>query len=143
MNQKVVVRYVQSKFKHVELDVAMNGQEAVEMVEAKGLGYYNLVLMDLFMPVMDGFQATQAIRKIHKEQKMNGARGTQQTKNSKVDGTDAKVEEGGVNDGPPVIVALTANVLPDVEARCLSIGMNAVMSKPISFTKLHSLIAQL
>ena len=84
------------------------------------------------MPVMDGFQATQAIRKMCKEHKEVKA----------VESSSTKEEDRGEGDGP-LIVALTANVLPDVEVRCLAMGMNAVLSKPISFTKLYNLIAQL
>jgi signal transduction histidine kinase/ActR/RegA family two-component response regulator len=78
--------------------VAKNGQEAVEKLKADD---YDLILMDLYMPVMDGCQATEKIRRL-------------------ADPKKASVP----------IVALTANVSEDVIARVLDAGMNDYLSKP-------------
>lgn len=78
--------------------VAKNGQEAVEKFQA---GDYDLILMDLYMPVMDGCQATKTIRALPDTRK-------------------AKVP----------IIALTANVSEDVIARVFDAGMNDYLSKP-------------
>lgn len=64
---------------------------------------YGLVLMDCQMPVMDGFEATKQIRHMEK-----------------------------VSGGHIPIIALTANAMKDEEERCLSIGMDAYLSKPIN-----------
>ncbi|MBC7963442.1 MAG: response regulator [Steroidobacteraceae bacterium] len=97
-----------SKF---ELDIAENGQKAVEMWEQ---GDYDLILMDVQMPQMDGFAATRAIRE--KEQ----ARG-----------------------GHTLIVAMTAHALKQDENRCLEAGMDAYISKPVDLKASVALIKDL
>ena len=49
----------------IEVDVAENGQIAVDKVKKHGPAHYDLVLMDLHMPVMDGFQATILIKELY------------------------------------------------------------------------------
>ena len=87
-----------------EAVVAINGQEAVErFTEEK----FDVVLMDCEMPVMDGFEATNAIRS----------------------------QPGGASDIP--IIALTANVVEGDRERCIESGMQDYLSKPISVENLH------
>ena len=83
------------------LDCAEDGQKAVEMWET---GEYELVLMDVQMPRLDGFEATRAIRE--KERKRG-------------DHTS--------------IVAMTAHAGKEDEKKCLAAGMDAFISKPIDF----------
>ena len=87
----------------VDLDTVCDGAEAVEAVR---LGGYDLVLMDVHMPVMDGLAATRAIRAM----------------------------EGAVARTP--IVALTANVQPEHVERCLAAGMDGHVGKPIQLMEL-------
>lgn len=82
-----------------ELDIAENGQEAVDMVAADS--GYDLVLMDIRMPVLDGVEAARAIRALQ--------------------GDRAAVP----------IIALTANTGEETEARYFEAGMDAVVGKPI------------
>ncbi len=85
-----------------EVDMADNGQQAVEM---HFKAPYDLVLMDLEMPVMDGYAAATEIRRL--EQTHPGA------------------------DGPVPIVALTAHALKGLEEKCRKVGMNDFMTKPL------------
>ncbi|HWQ86243.1 PAS domain-containing protein [Brevundimonas sp.] len=87
----------------VDLDTVCNGAEAVEAARS---GDYDLILMDVHMPVMDGLAATRAIRGM-----------------------------GGAVARTP-IVALTANVQPDHVERCLAAGMNGHVGKPIQLAEL-------
>ena len=84
----------------VEIETAENGAQAVE---AMGRGAYDLVLMDVQMPVMDGLSATRAIR-------ASGAPAGQSTP----------------------IIAMTANVLPEQVQTCLAAGMDDHLGKPIN-----------
>jgi len=92
-------------------DFAEDGQRAVEMWEEGG---YDLVLMDLQMPRLNGFDATRAIRE--------------------------KEQERG---GHTPIVALTANVFEEDIERCFAAGMDDYLSKPIDFNKSLQVIEKL
>ncbi|MDX2100262.1 MAG: GAF domain-containing protein [Leptolyngbyaceae cyanobacterium bins.59] len=103
VNQKVILKQILSL--GYATDTAVNGQEAVEKVMQ---GDYDIVLMDCHMPVMDGYEATQQIR-----QKKQGT----------------SVLEGSLS--RPIIIAMTANAMPEDRALCLSVGMDDYLSKPL------------
>ncbi len=94
----------------LELDVAQNGQIALEMLKKKD---YDLVLMDLQMPVMDGFTATETIRRL----------------------PERKYKE-------LPIIALTASATLQVEDRVYQVGMDDYVQKPFNPTDLYNKIAR-
>jgi len=59
MNQIVAVKHIEGGIEHVKVDVAENGQIAIDKMQEKN---YDLILMDIQMPVMDGFETTTYIR---------------------------------------------------------------------------------
>ncbi|MBP3326225.1 MAG: response regulator [Coprococcus sp.] len=85
----------------LELEWAENGEVCVEMFRNSDSGYYDAILMDLRMPIMNGYEATDTIRAI--------------------DRTDATLP----------IIAMTADAYSDDIQRCLEHGMNAHVAKPI------------
>ena len=95
-------------------DRASNGQEAIDLFAASELGYYDAVLMDVRMPVLDGLQATAAIRKLERR--------------------DAREVP---------IIALTANAFDEDVQQSLQIGMSAHLSKPVEIEQLYSTLEQL
>ena len=107
VNQLVAKRLL-TKLGYV-VDTAADGLEAVNSVRAQE---YDLILMDLQMPRMDGFEATRRIRSMGEA----GAR--------------------------VPIVALTANALPEHRDRCLADGMDDFVSKPFDFQALADTIAR-
>ena len=92
---------------------AENGQQGLELFRASAPGSIDAVLMDIRMPVMDGYAATKAIRAM--------------------DRVDAKTVP---------ILALSADAFAEDIARCLAIGMNAHIAKPIDPEKLFQALLQ-
>ncbi|WP_373500185.1 response regulator, partial [Desulfococcus sp.] len=90
-------------------DLAQNGQEAIEALEKKD---YRLVLMDMEMPVMDGYEATKAIR-----------------------GDQSPV----MNPDVPII-AMTAHAMQRDLDRCLAVGMDGYLTKPVKKQDLATLL---
>ena len=62
INQEIVIGLLENS--HIKLDIASNGQEAVDMFATK---VYSLILMDIQMPIMDGYEATKIIRESDSE----------------------------------------------------------------------------
>ncbi len=107
VNQRVAVRMLEKL--GYRADVAGNGLEALEALERIE---YDLVLMDVYMPEMDGFEATAAIR----------------------------AREGGRRHLP--IVAMTANAAKEDRESCLTAGMDGYLTKPVKPEQLHAALAQ-
>lgn len=107
VNQKIVLRLLEKM--GLEADAVFDGQRAFEAATGKK---YDLVLMDLQMPKMDGLEATAAIR----------------------------FKEGSSCHTP--ILALTANAMPGDRERCLAAGMDDYLSKPVSLEILRNAISQ-
>ena len=109
VNQRVAVRILESAGHRVS--IAGNGHEAIEQMER---GNFDLILMDVQMPVLDGIEATRTIR--HREAASGNA---------------------------IPIVAMTANAMTGDRERCLAAGMDDYISKPIRAADLLALIAAL
>lgn len=99
----------------VQIEFAFNGKEAVEHMMEHGEGYYDLIFMDMQMPVMDGCEAAAAIREMERKQKRSSA---------------------------VPIVALTANVFAEDSDRALAAGMNAHLGKPVELPKLLGMMVK-
>ena len=89
-----------------ELDHAENGKVCVDMFENSRPGYYDVILMDIRMPVMNGYEATKTIRALGREDK-----------------------------NLPII-AMTADAFADDVQYCLNCGMNAHVAKPLDIKEL-------
>lgn len=95
------------------VETAVEGKEAVEAFEKSDLGYYDAILMDIQMPVMDGLEATRTIRKLNK--------------------ADAKTIR---------IIAMSANAFESDIRASIDAGMNAHLTKPIEMEKVLEEIAK-
>jgi two-component system sensor histidine kinase/response regulator len=109
VNQTLALRLLEKR--GFVVSTAVNGREALSALEKST---FDLVLMDIQMPEMDGFEATAAIRQIEKS-------------------TGAHIP----------IIAMTANVLKGDEQRCLAAGMDAYVSKPIRTIELFATIQKI
>ena len=114
VNQRLAVRVLEKQGHQVA--VAANGRAAVEAWQAGrgGPAPFDLILMDIQMPEMDGFEATTAIR-----------------------------SREAILSGHVPIVAMTAHAMKGDRERCLDAGMDDYLSKPLQFQKLLEVIARL
>ncbi|MBQ3427949.1 MAG: amino acid permease [Clostridia bacterium] len=97
----------------IESERAENGKIAIDMFSDNPAGYYNAILMDVRMPVMDGLFATRVLRELSR--------------------ADAKTIP---------VIAMTANVFDEGVERSIEAGMNAHLSKPIEPDKLYKTLAE-
>ena len=95
----------------IEVETAENGQMAVDMVARSEPGYYDMVLMDVMMPVMDGHEAAEAIRNLNNPALSNIS-----------------------------IVAMTANAFEEDKIAAIKAGMNDHLAKPIKIEKLYEMM---
>ena len=95
------------------IEQATDGKQAVAMVEKAEKGYYAAVLMDIQMPVMNGYEATKTIRAL-------------------TDSDKAAVP----------IIAMTANAFEEDRKNALEAGMNAHIAKPIDEKKVMEVLAE-
>ena len=100
------------KEKGLLVERAANGKECVEMLKEKPADYYDMILMDIQMPEMDGYQATEMIRNL------------------------------GNSRAAVPIVAMTANAFEEDRQKALDAGMNAHVSKPVDMNVLFRVMAK-
>lgn len=96
-----------------EIETACDGKEAVDKVSASPEGYYNLIIMDIQMPVMNGLEATKNIRRLDRQD---------------------------IRKLP--IVAMSANAFAEDVQLSLKAGMNEHIAKPIEIVSLYKIIAK-
>lgn len=111
LNRQIACRLLENK--NMVVDIAENGQEGYEKIMNSPLNYYDAILMDIRMPILDGLGATRAIRAL--------------------DRTDASTMP---------IIAMTANAFQEDMDASKAAGMNAHLSKPIEPKKLYATLAQ-
>ncbi|MFQ5583420.1 MAG: response regulator, partial [Calditrichia bacterium] len=111
INQKVALKMLQKL--GFRADAVANGAEAVKALETVP---YDLVLMDVQMPEMDGFEATKRIRNSDEQ---------------------SKIKDPGIP-----IIAMTAHAMKGDRERCLAAGMNDYISKPIQVEELEEAVSR-
>ena len=104
INREIAIEIL--KTTNIEVEEAENGKIAVEQFEKNGAGYYDIILMDIQMPVMNGYEATEKIRSLKRE--------------------DAKYVP---------IIAMTANAFTEDVVNAKNAGMNEHIPKPIDLNK--------
>ena len=108
LNREIAVEILQMT--GAEVEIAENGKIAVEKVEASPKGSYDLIFMDIQMPVMNGYEATAAIRSLPGEK------------------------------GKLPIVAMTANAFAEDVQLAKNTGMNGHIAKPLDMNKLNDVL---
>ncbi len=107
VNQKVMMSYLSQL--GCKADLAENGERVLQSIKTKN---YDIILMDCQMPLLDGYATTQAIRQLEANHQSS------QSKHL-------------------VIIAMTANAFTEDRDRCLAVGMDDYVSKPIRREKLR------
>ena len=108
LNQEIALYML--KEKGFEVDTADNGKEAVGKFLSSKPFYYNLILLDIMMPVMNGLEATRAIR------------------------------SSGRSDSSVPIIAMTANAYEEDKKECIEAGMNEHIAKPLEESEIMAAI---
>ena len=120
-NQKVAL-YILKKFGY-RADAAGNGQEVLQALEKVP---YDIVLMDIQMPVMDGYTATRRIRELELK-----AQQVKLNKNDSEDLSDSEIQLSARSGRIPII-AMTAHAMKGDREKCIAAGMDDYTPKPIN-----------
>ena len=112
LNQEIAVEILQET--GFVMDVADDGAAAVEKLKGAEPGQYDLILMDIQMPILNGYEATKQIRAL---------------------------DQPGISDIP--IIAMTANAFDEDKKAALAAGMNGHIAKPIDVPKLMELLTEI
>ena len=112
MNREIATEYLQD-FGFI-VESAENGKEACDILEKSEVGYYDLVLMDIQMPVMNGYEATKTIRKFENKEIANIP-----------------------------ILAMTANAFEEDKRAALEAGMNGHLAKPVDINELKNILKKI
>ena len=142
VNQKLAVRMLE-KAGHTPV-VAANGREAVDRFKAE---HFDLILMDVQMPKMDGFEATSEIRKIE-DRRRKTEDGRQRTEDRRQAKQTPNANQSTINNQQSSIqrvpiIALTAHAMKGDRERCLEAGMDDYVSKPLRAEELFKAIKKL
>ncbi|MDR3249339.1 MAG: response regulator, partial [Treponema sp.] len=116
INREIIEALLEST--GVNIDFAVDGEDAVNKFTAPN--NYQLIMMDLHMPNVDGLEATRRIRAIEKSRQTNGSMEFPK--------------------GIPII-AMTANVFREDIEKCLAAGMNGHLGKPVELDKVISTLS--
>jgi signal transduction histidine kinase/DNA-binding response OmpR family regulator/PAS domain-containing protein len=111
INREIVLMLLEST--HLDIDCAENGVQAIQMF-CEEPGKYEIIFMDVQMPEMDGYEATQRIRAVEKE-------------------LSSASSASGKHYRKVPIIAMTANVFKEDIDRCINAGMDDHVGKPLDF----------
>ena len=110
LNQEIARALLEKE--KILVEVAENGQEGLAAFRGSPIGYYDAILMDIRMPILNGYDTTAAIRGLQRP--------------------DA---------GKVPIIAMTADAFLDDQKKCLDAGMNGHLAKPIDANRMYQTLA--
>ncbi|MDR0388598.1 MAG: response regulator, partial [Spirochaetaceae bacterium] len=126
INQEIFISLLADT--HIHIDVAKNGIDAVDQFTANP-DLYDIVIMDIQMPGMDGYEAARKIREFEQSRPRYSSGGSTQ-------------DAPGRRSGPVPIIAMTANAFKEDVDKCLANGMNGHLAKPIDLDAVIATIAK-
>jgi signal transduction histidine kinase/ActR/RegA family two-component response regulator len=110
INREIIIELL--SYTNIQFETAYNGVNALEKFKASPDGYYNIILMDMQMPVMDGCTAAMEIRQLERK------------------------------DNTVPIIAMTANVMQEDVQRVKDSGMNAHLGKPLQLSEVFKVLQE-
>ena len=116
----------------LEVTEAANGVQALKAVRSHGIGGFDVVLMDIQMPEMDGLEATRKIRELERAELSPGTYSGQEDQTSPLQKQPSRLP----------VIALTAHALAEERARSLEAGMVDHVTKPIDPQELFAAVAK-
>jgi CheY-like chemotaxis protein len=138
-----------SKRANSAIDTAMDGLAAVKKFQEREQGY-DIVFMDISMPLLDGFGATMEIRRIEGHRRDAAAAALLPTANPSSAATKGITRTGtgngkgdtndGKNKGGALVIALTGLASSDDQARALAVGVDLFLTKPVSFREVKKIL---
>ncbi|MCL2763939.1 MAG: ATP-binding protein [Treponema sp.] len=128
INREIVISLLEPS--EIDIECAANGAEAVKMFTASPQRY-DMILMDMQMPQMDGLDATRIIREFEAERKKHDS--------AVLNEDETQSSNKSLSTQIP-IVAMTANVFKEDVNRCLEAGMNAHIGKPLDLNELMDVL---
>jgi CheY-like chemotaxis protein len=122
----------------LQVSLAVNGRQAVDMVRAHD---YDAVLMDIQMPVMDGYKATREIRKWENGLKAHSSEFIAEGREQETENRRQKQTAGDPSSALPII-AMTAHAMAGDREKTLASGMNDHVTKPIDTRELFAVLSK-
>jgi CheY-like chemotaxis protein len=143
-DNKVNVMVAQSMMQRLghKLEVVNNGAEAIAAVQRNS---YDVILMDVCMPVMDGLEATRRIRRYEATGSWEDLREGEANRNAEASSSNmdlGNTTSQTLNRQRTPIIAMTANALSDNMTECYMHGMDSFVAKPVTLKRLEQVLKQ-
>jgi CheY-like chemotaxis protein len=140
INLKLLTTFMRKK-KYPVVDEAENGLEAVNKFQEREQGY-DIIFMDISMPILDGFGATKQIRAVERSRRMKAAAESSKLASKSRDGSDDSKSDPDApgTKTPSLVIALTGLASGRDQQEAATVGIDIFLTKPVSFKEVGKLL---